>query len=60
MHEKSASLTGLLSIPSQGCRQLFRTEGANKVKTKELQFGSRYAPPARSAEAKFFFKIQDV
>ena len=25
----------------QGCRQLFRTGGANKVKTKEPQFDSR-------------------
>ena len=50
-----------------GCRQLFRTGGDNKVKTKELQFSSRgrvwegdMPPPARSAEAKFFFKIQEV
>ena len=47
----------------QGCRQLFRTGGANNVKTKELQFGSRgrvwegdMPPPAQSAEAKFFFQ----
>ena len=37
--------------------------GANKVKTKELQFGSRgrvreedIPPPAQSAEAKIFFQ----
>ena len=53
---------------NQGCRQLFRTGGTNKIKTKELQqFGSRgraqegdMPPPARSAEAKIFFKVQEV
>ena len=50
----------------QWCRQLSRIEGGKKVKTKELQFGSRgweageYAPSARSVEAKNFFKIQEV
>ena len=49
----------------QGCRQLFRTGGANRVKQKELQFSSKGrvwegGPPARSAEANFFFKIQEV
>ena len=50
-------------ITEQGRRQLFRTGRDNKVKTKELQFGSRgrvregdMPPPARSAEAKFFFQ----
>ena len=49
----------------QGCRQqqLFRTGGggggANKVKTKELQFGSK-GRVQDGAEAKFFFKIQEV
>ena len=35
--------TGYLLVirTSQGCRQLFRTGWANKVKTKELQFSSR-------------------
>ena len=41
----------------QGCRQL---EGTNKIKTKELQFGSRgrlhMPPPARSKEAKISLK----
>ena len=52
---------------TQGCRQVFRTGGGgggtNKVKTKELQFGSRgrvwegdMPPPARSAEVKIFFQ----
>ena len=56
-----------MTLTMQGCRQLFRTGGVNKVKTKELQFGSRgrvlegdMPPPARSAEAKNILKIQEV
>ena len=69
-HCKGEDLGGMCSLmyKAQGCRQLFRTGGrANKVKTKELQFGSRrrvregdMPPPAQSAEAKIFFKIQEV
>ena len=51
----------------QGCRQLFRTGWGGGLKTKEVQFGSRgkvpggdMPPPARSAEAKIFLKIQEV
>ena len=51
----------------QGCIQLFMTGGTNKIKTKELQFSSRgrvregdMPPPAQSAVAKIFFKIQEV
>ena len=44
-----------------------RGEGANKVKTKELQFGSRgrvqegnIAPSCTKCKARIFFKIQEV
>ena len=50
----------------QGCRQLFGSRGGNnKVKTKELQFGSRgrvqegyMPPPALCAESKNFLQNQ--
>ena len=48
-----------LSLPNRGVDNFLGLGGggANKVKTKELQFGSRgrvWPPPARSAEAIYF------